>query len=200
MKLAPQSMREDFANDGLTIDSASGPVWTGALKFDDYIAKAPSRLQQPSAFYVCPHGDLFHELVMEAWLDTIFDEMVKNQRHWFQVLTKRARRQRNYITKKFGGLAPPNVAVGVSCERQKELDERVPLLLDTPAAVRYLILYPLLGPIKLERYLRTKQIASVLVGEEVERPAKFGWIESIQQECKLHGVEFVNSSALVGVN
>jgi protein gp37 len=45
----------------------------------------------------------------------------------------------------------PNVWLGVSCERQKEADERIPLLLQCPAAVRWVSAEPLLGPINLRR-------------------------------------------------
>src|ERR1700731_1218993 len=43
----------------------------------------------------------------------------------------------------------PNVWLGVSCERQQEADERIPLLLQTPAAIRFISAKPLLGPIDL---------------------------------------------------
>ncbi len=49
------------------------------------------------------------------------------------------------------GLPLPNVWLGVSAERQQEADERIPLLLDTPAAVRFVSLEPLLGPIDLSK-------------------------------------------------
>lgn len=48
----------------------------------------------------------------------------------------------------------PNVHLGVSVETQKYLDERVPLLLETPAAVRWISAEPLLGPIDVSPYLR----------------------------------------------
>ncbi|MDG4719387.1 phage Gp37/Gp68 family protein [Thalassospira aquimaris] len=47
----------------------------------------------------------------------------------------------------------PNVWLGVSVEDQKAADERIPVLLDTPAAVRFLSVEPLLGPVNLKRWL-----------------------------------------------
>jgi hypothetical protein len=47
----------------------------------------------------------------------------------------------------------PNVWLGVSCEDQATADERIPVLLDTPAAVRFVSAEPLLGPVDLSHWL-----------------------------------------------
>lgn len=47
----------------------------------------------------------------------------------------------------------PGVWVGTSCEDQQRADERIPKLLATPAAVRFLSCEPLLGPVKIDQYL-----------------------------------------------
>jgi protein gp37 len=47
----------------------------------------------------------------------------------------------------------PNVRLGVSVEDQATADERIPLLLQTPAAVRFISCEPLLGPIDISRWL-----------------------------------------------
>lgn len=104
-------------------------------------------------------------------------------KHIFQVLTKRADRMRSYLRRLpnrddiiadeadqiMGGNLPvellvavkrlvrlplPNVWFGVSAEDQKRADERVPLLLGTPAAVRFVSAEPLLGPISFRDWLR----------------------------------------------
>jgi len=46
---------------------------------------------------------------------------------------------------------PGNIWFGVSCEDQRTADERIPLLLDTPAAVRFVSAEPLLGPIQFRQ-------------------------------------------------
>jgi protein gp37 len=43
----------------------------------------------------------------------------------------------------------PNVWLGTSVEDQQRADERIPILLDTPAAVRWLSCEPLLGPVDM---------------------------------------------------
>jgi protein gp37 len=52
----------------------------------------------------------------------------------------------------------PNVWLGVSAEDQQRADERIPLLLETPAAVRFVSAEPLLGPIDGERFIRPRHL------------------------------------------
>jgi protein gp37 len=59
----------------------------------------------------------------------------------------------------------PNLWLGVSTERQQEADERIPLLLQTPAAVRFISAEPLLGPIDLRRL---KVFAAAKGGEQLD--------------------------------
>jgi len=201
MKLASPEMREHFRREGLVTDSRSGPVWTGKLHFDTSRLQEPLSFSEPTAFYVCPHGDLFHENAPDEWIDQIFDVIRACPQHWFQIVTKRARRQREYVLKRFGRLAsfaPRNVAFGVSCERQREADERIPDLIATPSAVRFVTLYPLLEAINLAAYLRHRKVSAVLAGEEDERPADSGWYETLQADCVAAGVQFVRSSTLIG--
>jgi protein gp37 len=110
----------------------------------------------------------------------------------------------------------PNVWLGVSVEDQATADERIPILLDTPAAVRFVSCEPLLGPVDLCDIVTTEGCAElhrdalycdvnpaddagwwgrtldwVLVGGESgpkARPCDVGWIRSIVQQCKTAGV------------
>src|SRR5690606_37625495 len=60
----------------------------------------------------------------------------------------------------------PNVWLGVSVEDQQRADERIPVLLDTPAAVRFLSCEPLLGPVDLSHHLFGGELSWVIVGGE----------------------------------
>jgi len=126
--------------------------------------------------FVCSMSDLFHEKVDFEWIMWIFGVMALCQRHTFQVLTKRPKRMLEFLTyvghnhrtelfvhSLFGriGAQPTcdagwlmplhNVWLGVSVEDQKTADERIPLLLQTPAAVRWISYEPALGPIDFSR-------------------------------------------------
>lgn len=159
--------------DGLTKPSKAGPVWTGKVALaGERALLEPLRRKTPTMYFVNSMSDLFHENVPDEWIDRIIAVMALARHHTFQVLTKRATRMRSYfesvtlarmasaMTLIPGHLGPrsiafdlplPNVWLGVSAERQQEADERVPDLLNTPAAVRFVSAEPLLGPIDFTR-------------------------------------------------
>jgi protein gp37 len=89
----------------------------------------------------------------------------------------------------------PNLHLGVSCEDQKTADERIPKLLQTPAAVRFLSLEPLLGPIDLGLSIAAYEtsVDQVIVGGESgpgARPMNPDWVRSIRDQCVAAGVPF----------
>jgi protein gp37 len=81
----------------------------------------------------------------------------------------------------------PNVWLGVSVEDQATADTRIPLLLDTPAAVRFISAEPLLGPINLNPHLyEDQQLHWVIVGGESghgARSCSIEWVEAIVGQC-----------------
>lgn len=91
----------------------------------------------------------------------------------------------------------PNVWLGTSVENQAAADERIPHLLRCPAAVRFLSVEPLLGPVALDAAKRKyggtdfAGVQWVIVGGESgagARPCSVGWIRSIVGQCKAAGV------------
>jgi protein gp37 len=128
--------------------------WSGETMLPEAALHEPGRLSEPSAIFVCNHGDLLHPATPAAWIDQVFAVMEACPQHAFQVLTKRAARMQAYIANRYaGGAAPAHVAIGVSAERQAELTERGRLLARTPARLKYLTLYPMLGPMDLSGLL-----------------------------------------------
>lgn len=99
----------------------------------------------------------------------------------------------------------PNVWIGVSVEDQKAADERIPILLQIPAAIRFLSCEPLLGPVDLTGYCgfdagdkrghlsNIERIDWVIVGGESghkARPMAPEWAVSLHKQCKAAGVPF----------
>lgn len=101
----------------------------------------------------------------------------------------------------------PNVWLGVSCEDQATADERIPLLLQTPAAVRWVSAEPLLGPIYFDQWLwehtkdedgvkdsqPSEMINWIVVGGEsgpYSRETHIEWCESIRDQCRAAAVPF----------
>jgi protein gp37 len=184
-------------------------VWTGklALASDDLIS-APVRRRRPTTYFANSMGDLFHEHCPDEWIDRIFAVMAQAPQHTFQVLTKRARRLHDYLRAR-REKPLTNVWLGVSTERQKEADERIPLLLAAPAVVRFISAEPLLGPLNIREYLVGKEDHGIdvnrSVGERVgacvrrrppldwiivggesgpsARPMDAAWVESLRDQC-----------------
>ena len=118
--------------------------------------REPLERKKPTMYFVCSMGDLFHEDVPFDYIDQIFSTMVLCPQHTFQVLTKRPDRMKKYLEdedRKFLDIAGknscvyplPNVWLGVTAENQEQADKRIPILLDTPAAVRFVSIEPMLG-------------------------------------------------------
>lgn len=179
MKLAGTRLRSLPSRRGLTVETKAGPVWNGEVRLNEEWLMQPLRWRRPRKIFVCAHGDLFAENVPDAWIDRVFAVMALAPQHTFQVLTKRSARMRTYLSDPtllmrlrgavcrqdivlgadwasdvhFGvtdGLPLPNVWLGVSAEDQRRAYERVPDLLATPAAVRFVSAEPLLGPIDFD--------------------------------------------------
>lgn len=190
----------------------------------------PLHWRKPARIFVNSVSDLFHEDVPDGFIDKVFAVMAIAKWHTFQVLTKRADRMKSYCSKDYlhqriheaikgmMGYSNPkrpafnsfdwpikNCWLGVSCENQKAADERIPLLLQTPAAVRFLSCEPLLGPIEFsdvsKRPDAIKQLGKkaldgihwVIVGGESgsgARPFDLAWPRSILKQCRAAGVAY----------
>ena len=152
-----------------------GGRWTGKLALIEDMLTVPLKWKKPRRIFVNSMSDLFHESLPDEAIDKVFAVMACAGNHTYQVLTKRAERMKNYVSNltreriqkqacglsrcvQFEGrwlfdLPLANLWLGVSAERQQEADERVPHLLATPAAVRFISCEPLLGAIDLEPWL-----------------------------------------------
>jgi protein gp37 len=121
----------------------------------------PLRWAKPRRIFVNSMSDLFHDGIPDSFIAQVFSVMAKTPRHTYQLLTKRHGRMRSLLGRASfnttvldsapGTTWPlPNVWLGVSVENQQWANIRIPALLDTPAAVRWLSMEPLLGPVDLQ--------------------------------------------------
>ena len=132
---------------------------------------APLHWTKPAKVFVNSMSDLFHQDATPEFISRVFAVMALTPQHTYQVLTKRAGKMRSLLNQNwfepwvYAAMAErtgscvinvrwplPNVWLGTSVEDQKQADLRVPALLDTPAAVRFLSCEPLLGPVDLSRW------------------------------------------------
>ena len=222
------AIRERYG--GLTAKGPDGPRFVGKVCMMEADLARPLRVRKATTW--CVWNDLFHPAVPDEFRDRAFAVMALCPQHTFLILTKRAERLPVYMDtttdnreeaigeaalKLSGGahsglleLPLPNVWLGVTAENQGAADERIPLLLQTPAAVRFVSLEPLLGPwdglgtcpqCGREQGMIFPVVADghvesldwVIVGGETgpgARPMKPEWARSIRDQCKAAGVPF----------
>ncbi len=200
----------------------------------------PLHWTKPRHVFVNSMSDVFHDQVPEAFIDELFAVMAMASRHTFQILTKRPQRMHDYLMHpktvlriadaidrrddRLGydvlaqdmrmGQAWPfsNVWLGVSVEDQRRAEERIPLLLQTPADVRFLSCEPLLGPVDLSaiplsvpggeavpaHVLQRSSVFAprvdwVIVGAESgpgARPMDDDWVRTLRNQCQAAGAAF----------
>ncbi len=132
----------------------SGAGWNGKTHFVQSAIDKPMRWKKPRVIFVCSMGDLFHEDTSFEEINAVFSVMSDNDQHVYIVLTKRPQRIIDFYNWKssFGVPWVPknNVWMGVTAENQQTANERIPKLLKIPAAVRFVSVEPMLGPVDLE--------------------------------------------------
>lgn len=146
----------------------------------------PLTWRKPRVVFVNSMSDLFHERVPLYYLKRVFDVMAEAHWHTFQILTKRSSR----LAELGSALKwPPNVWMGVSVESD-DYTYRISDLRKIPAAVRFLSVEPLLGPISK---LPLIDINWVIVGGESgpnARPVDASWVRRIRDDCLEADVPF----------
>lgn len=195
----------------------------------------PFRWEKPRRIFVCSTSDLFHDSVSSEYIAVVFCAMAANPRHTFLVLTKRPKRMLDFFgtfrEDYFSSFRSPhdpepewpiqNVHLGVSVENQETADERITLLLQCPAAVRFVSAEPLLGHIRLPFDLCAHEACGdfsegkcdhpgcldrafnqVIVGAETgpgARPMDLDWARSIRDQCMASDIPFFFKSAGPGI-
>ena len=194
--------------------------------FLDKVFDQPYHWKKPRRIFVCSMGDLFHEDVPTSFIGDVVDVMGSTSQHTYMILTKRPQRMMELwnINSAPGGRLGKNglknVWLGVSVENQKAADERIPLLLQTPAPVRFVSVEPMLEEINLTKpFCKTCENGQrgfgslsgfspcpecddnpglhsldwVICGAESgpgARPFEMGWARDLKNQCVQAGVPF----------
>jgi len=173
----------------------------------DRVFEQPTHWRKPRRIFVCSMGDLFHRDVRTQTIDRIFGLMTHPMsgmsHHTYLLLTKRPERLLEGHAERFAEW--PNIWLGVTAENQQRADERIPILLEIPAAVRFVSVEPMLGPVDLSRYLGQVPEAShdtwldydplnwVICGGETGPSARWmqsKWAGDLHDQCLAAGVPF----------
>lgn len=148
----------------------------------------PTRWRKPRTIFVNSMSDLFHEDVPVDYIAQVFDAMAAAPQHTYQVLTKRPGRMAS-VLRRIQPEPLPHVWLGTSIELDK-YTWRADKVRATPAAVRFLSLEPLLGPLPS---LDLEDIAWVIVGGESghgARPLDPDWVRDLRDRCADADVAF----------
>lgn len=162
----------------------------------------PLHWRKPRRVFVNSMTDLFLEAHTDEMIDEVFSVMGGAPEHQFLVLTKRPERMLAYMTSRgykawnsrrmdLEAWPARNVWLGVSVENQEQADLRIPLLVQSPATVRFLSCEPLLGPVAIPAFLdHPSPIHWVIVGGESgskARPMDVRWLRSIVFQAQSAG-------------
>lgn len=255
MRIANRFARDGWSNGLVNIKNGK---WNGVVRLRPHKLADPLRWRKPSTVFVNSMTDLFHDGYTNDQIAAVFGVMAAAPQHTFQVLTKRAKRMREWFAWTCGmngvnlttgaitrmatdplasiqihasrhgvKFAPRsvqdapswplrNVWIGVSVENQEAADERIPELLATPAAVRFLSCEPLLSHVDL-RHVHHDHLTEIdsLTGDhgvnrplagrsEIRidwvisgcesgpgaRPCDVAWLRSLRDQCAAAGVPY----------
>ena len=182
----------------------------------------PDRLEEPLRWrkarkvFVCSMSDLFHDDVPDDFIEKVFNVMDRcgaehnatgNRGHIFMVLTKRPHRMKAFVDRwwrsfQAHGVEPymERIWLGVTAENQDQADKRIPILLQIPAAVKFVSVEPMLGRLTLDDYINAYYpgplgdgISWVICGGETgpgARPMHPDWVRSLRDQCEEAGVPF----------
>lgn len=156
------------------------------LAIHEHVLDLPLHWKQPQMIFVNSMSDLFHEDVPKEFIQQVFQVMRQASWHTFQVLTKRSARlleMDNEID------WPKNVWMGVSVEN-KDYSQRIDHLRQVHAAIKFLSLEPLLGPLNV---IDLTGIHWVIVGGESgpgARPIQTSWVLDLRDQCQKSNVPF----------
>ena len=148
---------------------------------------------KPSKIFVCSMSDLFHEKVLDVWLNQVLLEIIGHPKHTFMILTKRPEIMRDKIRGEVS-----NMWLGVTVENQEQADKRIPILLQIPAAKRFVSVEPMLGAVDLNKdYMNGTfwgdKLHWVICGGETgrnKREMDWRWSRSLRDQCKAVGIPF----------
>jgi len=148
----------------------------------------PYGWKTPKTVFVNSMSDLFHKDISLDYIKEVFKVMNENQKHTFQILTKRGDVLADYDSRNEINWTP-NIWMGVSVEDERVIS-RIDYLRNIKAKIKFLSLEPLLGPLPS---LSLENIDWVIVGGESgfkARPVKKEWIVEIKDQCKKSKIPF----------
>ena len=162
----------------------------------------PLHWKKPRRIFVNSMSDLFHEDVPDKFIGAVWDAMVECPEHTFLILTKRPARMQYYcaLWAAAGSIPHDHIHLGVSVEDQATADERIPLLLQTPAAVRFVSIEPMLESVEMHfqgwlghSWNRDRRVDWVICGGESGPGCRHfdpDWARKVLSDCRTAEIPF----------
>jgi protein gp37 len=181
----------------LTVGLVKNGHWNGKLNMLPKRMDEVMHWKKPRRIFVGSMTDLFHGAVQTPFLDHIFEVMAAAQQHTFLVLTKRPTMAKSYFRSKTPAWLRrfPHLWLGVTAENQSMLDLRVPVLMNTPVAHRFVSMEPLLGAVDMHPYLGFPgSLDWVICGGESgpkARPTHPRWVYGVRDQCAASNTPFM---------
>lgn len=211
MRAGQQNEKIQARYDGLTTPEGR---WNGQIRLLEENIDLPMRVKNPTVWAVW--NDLFHESVPVGFIWSVLNTMSEAGQHTYIILTKRPDRMARFIRniEDWDSNEVPHIWLGTTCENQEQADARIPVLLQIPAAVRFVSVEPMLGPVvlrkkavndheiiqatiggRLDKYCRSVQrgIDWVICGGESgprARPMHPDWARGLRDQCQASGVPY----------
>lgn len=171
---------------GTTRMSGGRPKWNGVIRVDKDSLKLPATWRAGRMIFVNSMSDLFHDEVPLDFVQQVFQAMTSTPQHTYQILTKRAERLEELAPKLDW---PHNVWMGVSVENADYL-YRIDHLRRTKAAIKFLSLEPLLGPLEAMNLMGVDWVIAGGESGPSARPMDPSWVRSIRDQCMSAEVAF----------
>ena len=140
-------------------------------------------------------SDLFNHQIPDSWIDKVFAEMNQAPHHKYVIITKRVKRMNEYCTNYYNKYKtfPKSVWLGCTAEDQERADERLPVLLNTPAYHHIVSVEPMLEPIKLTFSGKYKLQWVINGGERTRNNARVmeaEWARDIRNQCAVNNIPY----------
>lgn len=173
---------------GATRKSGNRPVWTGKVNLVHSSLEIPLKWKKPRKIFVNSMSDLFQDGVSVEFIKLVWDVMTEADHHVYQILTKRPDRMKQ-IVDQLQLPASSHIWLGTSVESSDYVN-RIELLRDTSAGVRFVSFEPLIGPIG---NADLTDIQWAIVGGESgpgAREIKSAWVDDIKRNCRKSNTAF----------
>lgn len=166
-------------------------MWTGETRFNREVS-SPWRWKKPRRIFVCSMGDLFHESLEHHQIHAVLDIMHHAPQHTYILLTKRPARMKEVLASyPLPSASCKNWWFGATVCNQEEADEKIPVLLSIPAAVRWVSVEPMLGPIDLSRYLGFQHEDELEIENVMPQPDPWAALGMPMHDPWIRGLDWV---------